>query len=56
VLLQNDGKIVAVGFPNSESPDSDFLLARLNSTGSLDTTFGIGGKSRTTETFRCARR
>jgi uncharacterized delta-60 repeat protein len=47
VLLQSDGKIITVGFPNSESSDSDFLLARLNSTGSLDTTFGIGGKVRT---------
>jgi len=47
VLLQGDGKLVTVGFPNSEQSDSDFLLARLNSTGSLDTTFGIGGKVRT---------
>jgi uncharacterized delta-60 repeat protein len=47
VLLQSDGKIITVGFPNSESSDSDFLLARLTSTGSLDTTFGIGGKVRT---------
>jgi uncharacterized delta-60 repeat protein len=47
VLVQSDGKIITVGFPNSESSDSDFLLARLNSTGSLDTTFGIGGKVRT---------
>jgi uncharacterized delta-60 repeat protein len=47
VLLQSDGKIIIAGFPNSESSDSDFLLARLNSTGSLDTTFGIGGKVRT---------
>ena len=47
VLLQSDGKIVTIGFPNSEGSDSDFLLARLNSTGSLDTTFGIGGKVRT---------
>ena len=47
VLVQSDGKIVTVGFPNSEQSDSDFLLARLNSTGSLDTTFGIGGKVRT---------
>ena len=47
VLVQNDGKIVTVGFPNSESSDSDFLVARLNSIGSLDTTFGIGGKVRT---------
>jgi hypothetical protein len=53
--VQNDGKIVTVGFPNSESSDSDFLLARLNSTGSIDTTFGIGGKARRRQAFRCAR-
>lgn len=46
VLLQPDGKIVAVGYPNSESSDSDFLLARLDTGGSLDPTFGIGGKVR----------
>jgi uncharacterized delta-60 repeat protein len=32
VLMQSDG-IVTVGFLNSESSDSDFLLARLKSTG-----------------------
>jgi len=47
VLLQSDGKIVTIGFPNSEGSSSDFLLARINSTGPLDTTFGIGGKVRT---------
>lgn len=47
VLLQPDGKIVTVGYPNTESSDSDFLLARSNSNGSLDTTFGVGGKVRT---------
>ena len=47
VLLQRDGKIVTVGFPNSESSDSDFVLARLTSGGALDPTFGIGGKVRT---------
>jgi uncharacterized delta-60 repeat protein len=47
VLLQPDGKIVTVGYPNTESSDSDFLLARCNTNGSLDTTFGIGGKVRT---------
>jgi len=47
VLLQSDGKIITVGYPNSESSDSDFLLARLTSTGALDTTFGIGGEVRT---------
>jgi uncharacterized delta-60 repeat protein len=47
VLLQRDGKIVTVGYANTESSDSDFLLARLNPRGSLDATFGVGGKVRT---------
>jgi len=47
VLLQSDGKIVVVGYPNSESSDSDFTLARLDSTGALDPSFGVGGKVRT---------
>src|SRR5204862_2534471 len=47
VLLQSDGKIVTVGYANTESSDSDFLLARLNPRGSLDSTFGVGGKVRT---------
>ena len=44
VLVQPDGKIVTAGYPNSEGSDSDFLLSRLNSNGSLDTTFGAGRK------------
>lgn len=47
VLLQTDGKLVLVGFPNSESSDSDFTLARLNGNGSLDTTFDGDGRVRT---------
>src|SRR5262249_32625019 len=47
VLLQGDGKIITVGYANTESSDSDFLLARLNSGGTLDTSYGIGGKVRT---------
>jgi uncharacterized delta-60 repeat protein len=47
VLLQPNGKVITVGYPNSESSDSDFLLARLTSDGSLDPTFGAGGKVRT---------
>jgi uncharacterized delta-60 repeat protein len=35
VLIQPDGKIITVGYPNSESSDSDFLLARCNRNGSL---------------------
>jgi uncharacterized delta-60 repeat protein len=47
VLLQPNGKIITVGYANTESSDSDFLLARLSSDGSLDSTFGAGGKVRT---------
>ena len=47
VSLQPDGKIVTAGYPNTEPSDSDFLLACSNSNGSLDTTFGVGGKVRT---------
>jgi competence ComEA-like helix-hairpin-helix protein len=44
-LLQPDGKILAVGLTDA-APDRifDFALARYNSDGSLDTTFGIEGK------------
>jgi uncharacterized delta-60 repeat protein len=47
VLLQSDGKIITVGYANTEDSDSDFLLARLTATGSLDSTFGVGGEVRT---------
>jgi len=47
VLLQPDGKLVLVGFPDSESSDSDFTLARLNPDGTLDATFGRAGRVRT---------
>ena len=47
VLLQPGGKIITVGYANTESSDSDFLLARLAQTGALDPTFGAGGKVRT---------
>jgi uncharacterized delta-60 repeat protein len=40
--LQPDGKIVAVG--RTTSSQSVFALARYNSNGLLDTTFGTGGK------------
>jgi uncharacterized delta-60 repeat protein len=46
-LLQRDGKIVLVGFADTESSDSDFLLARLNANGALDATFGNAGRVRT---------
>jgi uncharacterized delta-60 repeat protein len=47
VTLQSDGKIVAAGsaaVPGSTGSRSDFGLARYNPDGSLDTTFGVGGK------------
>jgi uncharacterized delta-60 repeat protein len=47
VLIQPDGKIITVGYPNTELDDSDFLLARCNPNGSLDPGFGVGGKVRT---------
>jgi len=47
VLLQPNGKIITVGGPNGESSEDDFLLARLTPTGALDSTFGVGGKVRT---------
>lgn len=41
VLIQPDGKIVAVGYVNNGI--SDFCLIRYNSNGSNDLTFGMGG-------------
>lgn len=45
VALQSDGKIVAVGRSvNATTGLQTFALARYNADGSLDTTFGSGGK------------
>jgi uncharacterized delta-60 repeat protein len=46
VAIQSDGKIVATGFAHVNT-DFDFALARYNSNGTLDTTFGTGGKKTT---------
>jgi uncharacterized delta-60 repeat protein len=43
VAIQGDGKIVAAGSA-SMSGDSEFALARYNTNGSLDTTFGGDGR------------
>jgi len=43
VALQLDGKIVLAGNSSSGGPD-DFALARYNTDGSLDTSFGVGGR------------
>jgi uncharacterized delta-60 repeat protein len=42
-VVQADGKIVAAGYANLNGGQS-FALARYNSNGTLDTTFGTGGK------------
>jgi uncharacterized delta-60 repeat protein len=44
VALQSDGKIVAAGKVSTVDGVSDFALARYNADGSLDTSFGSGGK------------
>jgi uncharacterized delta-60 repeat protein len=43
VVLQSDGKIVAAGYSYNGS-DNDFAIVRYNTDGSLDSTFGTGGK------------
>ena len=43
VTVQTDGKVVVAGNSHNGS-DFDFALARYNSDGSLDTSFGTGGK------------
>jgi len=42
VVLQADGKIVLVGATRSGNAAYDFAIARLNSDGILDTSFGVG--------------
>jgi uncharacterized delta-60 repeat protein len=44
VVLQPDGKIVAVGTSNWAVSNTRFLVVRYNATGSLDTTFSGDGK------------
>ena len=47
VLIQPDGKIVAVGSANDPATFYDFAAARYFSNGTLDTTFGVAGKVHT---------
>src|SRR5438093_8754306 len=44
VALQTDGKIVVAGEAKTGYSREDFALARYNTNGTLDTTFGTGGK------------
>lgn len=50
IAVQNDGAIVVAG--TSEGSKSNIALARLASTGSLDSSFGTGGKVTTSITAR----
>jgi uncharacterized delta-60 repeat protein len=52
VIVQSDNKIVMIGdTATSASGASDFALVRYNANGSLDTTFGVGGKVTTNFDF-----
>ena len=46
IAIQPDGKIVVAG-DTSNSGNSHFFVARFNSSGSIDTTFGTGGEINT---------
>lgn len=46
VAIDGNGKIVVVG-ASSQSSDSDLALARYNTNGTLDSSFGTGGQVRT---------
>lgn len=47
VAVQPDGKIVAAGTATTAATGNDFALVRYNPNGSIDTTFGAGGKTTT---------
>jgi uncharacterized delta-60 repeat protein len=47
VLIQPDGKIIAVGSANNPASFYDFAAARYLSNGTIDTTFGVAGKVQT---------
>jgi uncharacterized delta-60 repeat protein len=47
VKIQSDGKIVVAGFSTSGNPDSDFVLVRFNTNGTIDYPFGSSGISHT---------
>lgn len=54
MALQVDGRIVVVGSSESEDFDSQFIVARYNSDGSLDTTFAEDGIAETSISFSVA--
>lgn len=44
VKIQSDGKIVVAGFVKDSGGNLNFAVVRYNTNGTLDTSFGIGGK------------
>ncbi|MBI4339383.1 MAG: hypothetical protein HY680_05470 [Chloroflexi bacterium] len=44
VGVQRDGRIVVTGYSDASNTSQDFALARYDANGSLDTSFGVGGK------------
>lgn len=47
MAIQPDGRILAAGGADLAGTQFDFALVRYNADGSLDSTFGIGGKATT---------
>ncbi|MEO6435898.1 MAG: PKD domain-containing protein [Tepidisphaeraceae bacterium] len=47
LAVQSDGRIVLAGETRTSTSSTDFALVRYNADGSLDTSFGTGGKVRT---------
>src|SRR5215475_2223394 len=47
IAVQTDGKIILAGVSFNPNTTDDFALARYNPDGSLDTSFGTGGKVNT---------
>ena len=47
VVVQTNGKLVVAGYTTNLDDTTDFALARYNSNGPLDSTFGTGGKVKT---------
>ena len=43
VKIQSDGKIVAAGYARNGTQSDNFAVARFNTNGTLDWTFGTGG-------------
>lgn len=44
VVIQPDGRIVVAGVSNNLASSDDVAIARYNADGTLDSTFGVGGK------------